>query len=266
MSQFYRPLIEVVTLYLSIINRKNINQEYFELVFKALRKRRSAIFEYGSSERDQNNKALWTHALFCAISIRYVVKQYQCCQFRFQGNAINPYLVPFKALASSEVVMNDSSSLFQPSTIQVHLIDKLLAADVIDRFEKTGMYPFIINAVSGFYHERVNPFYSIIDQVEAHMAGIKLDDKQQFETNMKVVLKLIEQNTFSKNSKHSFIFEGLSHLLVDRNFLWELYRGYCVSESKPLGKKDFEQQLVDNFGLGKSLETKYRLHIYLGWG
>lgn len=253
-EQFYRPLIEAVTLHLSVVNRENVNQEYFELVFKALRKRRSAIFEYGSSERDQNNKALWTLALFCATSIRHVVKQYQCCQFKYQGNLINPYLVPRKVLENSDVARNESSPLYQSSTTQVHLIDKLLSADIIDRFEKRGVYPFIINAVSGFYHERVNPFYSIINQVEAHMAGIELDNKQQFETNMKVVLKLIEQNTFSKNSKHSFVFEGLSHLLLDRNFLWELYRGYCVSESKPLGKKDFEQQLVDSFGLGESLE------------
>lgn len=254
-NQFYKPLIEKVMLYLNVLSRACIEGDYFEQVFKALRKRRSTIFEYGSSERDQKNKALWTFALFCAISIRYVIKEYQSCQFKINGNLVNPYLLAFKDLENCEVVIMDHVSVYRPSTVQIHLIDKVLSTWVIDRLEKSGIYPFVINAVSGFYHERLNPFYSIIEQVEAHMEGTELKDNQLFEGNIKIVLKLIEQNTFSKNTEDSFVFEAMSHLLIDRNFLWELYRGYSISESKPLGKKDFEQQLTASFSLGQSMKN-----------
>jgi len=253
-DQFYRPLIEMVSLYLTIINRNITDQHYFEMVYKALRKRRSAIFECGSSERDQQNKALWTFALFCAISIRFVVKQYQCHQFKVHDRLINPYLVPARVLANSEIEKLETLSRLESGTVQIHLIDKLLTADIIARFENAGIYGFIINAVSGFYHERLNPFYSIIEEVEAHMAGIEASETEVFEQNVKAVLSLIEENTFSKNTRHSFVFEGMSHLLIDRNFLWELFRGYSVYESKPLGKKDFEERLTRILNLGKSLE------------
>ena len=197
-DHFYRPLIEMVTRYLTIINAEKTDQQYFELVFKSLRKRRAAIFEYGSSERDQKNKALWTFALFCAVSIRFVVKQCQSRQFKTQGKVINPYLVPTDHLANCDVEIMGANPEFKPSTIQVHLVDKLLEASVIDRFDRAGIYPFIINVVSGYYQERINPFYSIIEQVEAHMNGLMVDDNTVFEQNIKTILKLIEQNTFQK--------------------------------------------------------------------
>jgi len=254
-DHFYRPFMEAIMSYLRLIENKNAEQFYFESVFKALRKRRSAIFERGSSEQDQKKKALWTFALFCALSIRCLISQLQKQTFTIDGKVINPYLQSIGTLAECQVNELNNSRKFKPGLSHVHLIDKLLDASLIDRFESAGIYPFIINAVCGYYYERNHPFYSIIEHVEAHMAGTEPDDRRDFEQNIRTILGLIECNTFSKNAKHSFVFEGMSYLLIDRNFLWELYRGHAVAEHKPLGKKDFEAQLVEVFHLGKSLEN-----------
>jgi len=66
--QFYEPVIERIQQYEHAMGSDSIPERYFETVYKALRKRRSAIFDYGSSEKDQSNKAIWTFALFSAIS------------------------------------------------------------------------------------------------------------------------------------------------------------------------------------------------------
>lgn len=253
-DRFYQPLISAVVQYLVVIGDRDVEPEYFQLVFKALRKRRSVIFEHGSSELDQKNKALWTYALFCAISIRFVVKACQGHKFSNQDKSISPYLTSVNELAKSDITKSYTANKFQPGTTHIHLIDKLLDANAIEQFEKAGIYPFIVNAVSGYYHERINPFYTIIEQVEAYIQGYEPNERAVFEQNIKAILGLVEQNTFSKNIKHSFVFEGMSYLLVDRNFLWEIFRVYSVFESKPIGKKDFETQLSETFELGNPLD------------
>jgi len=246
-ERFYLPIIEAVNHYFEIVAGQHVDQDYFDIVYKALRKRRSAIFEFGSSERDQKHKALWTFALFCAVSVRYVVTVCQDHEFKKEGEVVNPYLLTLKALGDCDVRRVDSNNGFEPGTSQIHLIDKLLDANVIGQFEKAGMYPFIVNAVSGFYSERMNPFYGIIEQVE------ETSEESQFVQNLECVLRLIENNTFSINTNHSLAFEGLTYLLVDRNFLWELFRGYAISEGQPLGKKDFEERLCNALNIDKSI-------------
>jgi len=250
---FYLPIIGTVNRYLEIVTGQHVEQTYFDIVYKALRKRRSAIFEFGSSERDQKHKALWTFALFCAVSVRYVVTVCQDHEFKKQGEVVNPYLLTLKALGDCDVRRVDSNNVFEPGTSQIHLIDKLLDASVISQFEKAGMYPFIVNAVSGFYSERMNPFYGIIEQVEAFQRGTDTSEESLFMQNLECVLGLIENNTFSINTNHSLAFEGMTYLLVDRNFLWELYRGYAISEGQPLGKKDFEERLCKTLNIAKSI-------------
>ena len=252
-DRFYQPLIEKVLQYMTAIGAA-VDQHYFETVYKALRKRRAVIFEHGASERDQKNKALWTIALFSAISIRFIVTQCQANSIRVNGETINPFLVSLETLATSDVQRHQSESRFQPGISRLHLIDKLLEPDLIAQFERAGIYGFVINAVTGYYHERLNPFYSIIEQVEAHMVGVEPSEEANFKQTMKMVLTLIERNTFTKNTQHSFVFEGMSSLLIDRNFLWELYRNYVVASTQPFGKKDFEATLNKVYHLGSRLE------------
>ena len=57
-EKFYEPVIDRIQQYEHAIGSDSIPERYFETVYKALRKRRSAIFDYGSSEKDQSNNCL----------------------------------------------------------------------------------------------------------------------------------------------------------------------------------------------------------------
>ncbi len=250
---FYNPVIQKVEDYERVLGEE-LDRHYFETIYKALRKRRASIFEFGSSEKDQETKALWTYAIFCALSIRHIISSYQAFEFSRSGIAVSPFLLTLNDIAACGKRGGGGRNRFCPNSLNIHLIDKVLSPQTIERFSKAGIYPFILNSVSGFYQERINPFYSIIEQVESHMNGERLNAASVFQQTMKVLLTLIEQNTFSKNSKDAFVFEGTSYLLIDRNFLWELHRGYAISENCPLGKKAFEAMLSQVFELGKQLD------------
>jgi len=83
---------------------------------------------------------------------------------------------------------NTPSEYAYPQEItNIHLIDKVLGSSVIDQLAKAGIYPFVVNAVSGFYHERINPFYSIIEQVESFVSGAVLNQDEIFATSFEDV-------------------------------------------------------------------------------
>ena len=250
---FYSPVIQKVEDYERVLGEE-LDRHYHETIYKALRKRRASIFEFGSSEKDQETKALWTFAIFCALSIRHIIKRYQAFEFNRAGIALSPFLMTLNDIAKCDKRDGGGRNCFRSNSLNIHLIDKVLSPQTIERFSKAGIYPFILNSVSGFYQERINPFYSIIEQVESHVSGEQLNAASVFKQNMRLVLTLIEQNTFTKNSKDSFVFEGTSYLLIDRNFLWELHRGYAINEARPLGKKAFEAMLSQVFDLGKQLD------------
>lgn len=262
--QFYEPVIARIQQYEHTISGDSIPDRYFETVYKALRKRRSAIFDYGSSEKDQSNKAIWTFALFSAISIRYLVIRLSINQYQTQqGNAINPMLFARHKLIAGSISNTPSDKAYPQEITNIHLIDKVLVAGVIDQLAKAGIYPFVVNAVSGFYHERINPFYSIIEQVESFVAGVVLNQDEVFKDNLQRVLTMMANNVFTKNQLNSLVFEGQHYLLVDRNFLWELFRTYAVLSAKPLSKIEFEMTLKKLFNLGDSIDKHYRYSIEL---
>ena len=243
-ESFYQPVIDRVQEYEQILTGERIDNAYFETVYKALRKRRSAIFEYGSSEKDQQKKALWTFALFSTISVRYIVNRLHGFNFLLNGEELNPMLVDTSNLAKFNLTERENENNYQVDLSNLHLIEKVIDSSAIQRFNQAGIYPFVINAITGFYQERVNPFYTIIEQVESHISNISLDESVVFQQNLKLVLQLIERNTFTKNKPMSLIFEGMYYLLIDRNFLWELFRMYTVSVTQPMGKKEFEVALI----------------------
>lgn len=250
---FYSPVIQKVEDYERALGEK-LDRHYFETIYKALRKRRASIFEFGSSEKDQETRALWTFAIFCALSIRHIIKRYQAFEFKKSGIAVSPFLLTLNDISECDKSGGGGRNYYRSNSLNIHLIDKVLSPQTIEQFSKAGIYPFILNSISGFYQERINPFYSIIEEVESHVSGEQLNAEAVFQQTMKVVLTLIEQNTFPKNSKDAFVFEATSYLLIDRNFLWELYRGYAISENRPLGKKAFEAMLIQVFDLGKQLD------------
>jgi len=242
-KSFYQPVIDRVQEYEKILSGEKIGSRYFETVYKALRKRRSAIFEFGSSENDKKKGAIWSFALFTTLSLRFIVQRLAEFNFTLDDRQLNPVLVDSRVLARCNVTQRAESKQYAAGLSNIHLIDKVLSTSVIERFNQAGIYSFIVNSVTGIYQERVNPFHSIIEQVESYMGGEEIDEASVFQQNLKRVLSLVERNTFSVNQVDSFIFEGASYLLIDRNFLWELFRMYAVSVSQPMGKKEFEVQL-----------------------
>ena len=262
-EKFYEPVIDRIQQYEYTMGSDSIPERYFETVYKALRKRRSAIFDYGSSEKDQSNKAIWTFALFSAISIRYLVTRLSLNQYQTKQGIVNPMLVARRKLIVSGRKNTPSEYAYPQEITNIHLIDKVLGSSVIDQLAKAGIYPFVVNAVSGFYHERINPFYSIIEQVESFVSGAVLNQDEIFKANLQRVLKMLENNVFTKNQLTSLVFEGQSYLLVDRNFLWEIFRMYDVSSSKPLSKIEFEMTLKRLFNLGDSIDKNHRYSIEL---
>ncbi len=261
--KFYEPVIARIQQYEHTIGEDSIPERYFETVYKALRKRRSAIFDYGSSEKDQSNKAIWTFALFSAISIRYLVTRLSLNQYQTQQGIVNPMLVARRKLVAGSTKNTPSEYAYAQEITNIHLIDKILGFSVIDQLAKAGIYPFVVNAVSGFYHERINPFYSIIEQVESFVSGAVLNQDEIFKGNLKRVLTMLENNVFTKNQLTSLVFEGQYYLLVDRNFLWELFRIYAVSSAKPLSKIEFEMTLKKLLSLGDSIDKNHRYSIEL---
>ncbi len=261
--RFYQPVIDCVQRYELIVSGGEVASIYFDTVYKALRKRRSAIFEYGSSENDNKKRALWSFALFSALSIRHIVCRLSEYDFENEGAGINPVLIGEGVLARCNSSRNSQPKCYAADLTNVHLIDKVLAAGVIERLNQAGIYTFIVNSVTGLYQERMNPFYSIIEEVESHVGNIRIDEATVFKQNLQRVLETIQRNTFSKNQIDSLIFEGPSYLLIDRNFLWELFRMYAVSISAPLGKKEFEAQLTSVLNLSekKGKLTKYTVSI-----
>ena len=250
-TNFYQPVIDSVQKYEQILSAKEINSRYFETLYKALRKRRSAIFEYGSSEKDNQKRALWSFALFASISLRHIVQRLSEYNFQLENRKLNPLLANTTVLARCHSTKTNELQGYSANLSNIHLIDKVLDVSVIERFNHAGIYSFVVNSVTGFYQERVNPFYSIIEEVESHVGDIEIDEKSVFQQNLRNVLGMIERNTFSLNHIDSLVFEGISYLLIDRNFLWELFRMYAVSISQPLGKKEFETQLKSALNLGE---------------
>jgi hypothetical protein len=250
-TSFYQPVIDCVLEYEQILSGKEIDSRYFETLYKALRKRRSAIFEYGSSEKDNQKRALWSFALFATLSLRHIVQRLSEYNFQLENRKLNPLLANTIVLARCHATKTNRLQGYAANLSNIHLIDKVLGASVIERFNHAGIYSFVVNSVTGFYLERVNPFYSIIEEVESHVGEFEIDEKSVFQQNLRNVLGMIERNTFSVNQIDSLVFEGISYLLVDRNFLWELFRMYAVSVSQPLGKKEFETQLKSVLNLGE---------------
>lgn len=248
-DSFYQPVIECVQKYEQLLTGKTLKQDYFETVYKALRKRRSAIFEYGSSEQDQQKRALWTFALFAAISVRYIANRLSAFDCTLGGSRLNPILLTRDELAKCDIGLKIVSPEYPASLLNIHLIDKVLTLNVIQHLSGAGIYPFLVNSITDFYHERINPFYTIIEQVENHVQNNFSDEDTIFRQSLRVVLELIERNAFSKNQASSLVFEGMSYLLIDRNFLWELFRTYGVFFSQPFAKKEFESQLIKALGL-----------------
>ena len=250
-TSFYQPVIDCVQEYEQILSGKEIDSRYFETLYKALRKRRSAIFEYGTSEKDSQKRPLWSFALFATLSLRHIVRRLSEYNFQFENRKLNPILSDTRLLARSHATKTNELQSYASSLSNIHLIDKVLDASVIERFNHAGIYSFVVNSVTGFYQERVNPFYSIIEEVESHVGEFEIDEKSVFQQNLRNVLGMIERNTFSVNQIDSLVFEGISYLLIDRNFLWELFRMYAVSVSQPLGKKEFETQLKSVLHIGE---------------
>lgn len=248
-KRFYQPICDQVQEYERMLTKQHTQADYFDTVYKALRKRRSAIFEYGSSETDQQKRALWTYALFSAISIRYIVARLNNFEYRLADQKVNPMLLTVDALASCERREQQAESTFKANVSNVHLIDKVLSPESIERLNQALIYPFLVNAVTGFYQDRITPFYTIIEQVENHMSNGSYSEECNFRESIEFVLGLIQRNIFIKNQPNSLVFEGLTYLLVDRNLLWELSRMYSVSSSDLLGKKAFEKLLIRTFGL-----------------
>lgn len=254
-EKFYCPVIENIRRYEQLITGEILSQSYFDTVYKALRKRRSAIFEFGSSEQDQDKRALWTFALFAAISIRFIAYRLSEYEFTLHQQNLDPKLLQFSSLSQCNVQKTNVNSTYKSDLTNIHLIDKILANNVIGHLNKFGVYSFVVNSVTGFYQERINPFYTIIEDVESHVTGNRLDEHSLFMRNLRLALTLIQQGSFSKNQSNSLVFEGISYLLVDRNFFWEIFRGYAVYSASPFSKKEFELQLTKALNLKHVWQT-----------
>jgi len=255
---FYIPIMDKVSEYARATGKDAPDTNYYDALYKALRKRRSTIFEFGSSEADQRKRAAWTYALFGALSIRYLVSLLNQFTFRDQSDqTVEPALIPLGTLKGLDRrPIESATSHYQRNILNLHLIDKVLPPAMIRTLSGSGIYPTLVNSVTGHYFQPLNPFYQIIEQVECFLRdGGQFDEQTVFDQTFAKVIDAIEQNVYNKNSLHSTIFEGASYLLVDRSILWELFRAYSVAETAPLGKTAFEIRLCNALGIQDQLES-----------
>lgn len=262
---FYQPIIEQVRNYTRTLTGNDLDVDYFESAFKALRKRRSTIFEFGSSEADQGKRAAWTYGLFASLSIRHIASLLSRYHFHSRRQTIAPTLLTLEQLALLDKQPSDQTKApHRPDTLNVHLIDKVLPANMIQTLADNGIYPSLVNAVTGYYFQPLNPFYRILEDVERYVKGAKaIDEETVFMQTLSVVLDAIASNLFSKNKADSPIFEGQSYLLIDRCILWEIFRSYSVAETAPLGKAAFEVTLSKQLGIHNQLTSiiNYTVHV-----
>jgi len=151
-----------------------------------------------------------------------------------------------------------------PNTLNIHLIDKILPANMIQTLANNGIYPALVNAVTGHYFQPLNPFYRILEDTERYVNGASaVAEHTVFQQTLDTVLDCIARNVFSKNQAESAIFEGQSYLLIDRCTLWELFRSYSVTESVVLGKTAFEITLSQQLGITSQLSSiiNYTVHV-----
>jgi len=264
-AEFYTPVLDSVEQYHRSISQAGPNDQYFEKLFIALRKRRATIFEYNSSETDQSKKAAWTYALFCAISIRDIART--LARFRFvdsDGQSVDPNLLPVATLSElnkhREPIIAETH---QANSTNLHLIDQVLPRRMIQLLDQLAIYPYLVNAVTGYYYQPVNPFYKIIEQVEQYVSAPTQEPIDSFEQGLNSAIEAIEQDVIAKGGLHGFAYDGQSYLLVDRVVLWELFSAYSVLEDGPYTKSEFEITLCQHLGLTKVDEriVNYRVSI-----
>ncbi len=254
---FYQPIIDQVEAYAKALTHQEIGRDYFEIVFKALRKRRSTIFEFGSSEADQSKRAAWTYGLFASLSIRHIAALLNRYTFHAGAKALAPSLLSLDQINTLEKrPANSATNAHKPNTLNLHLIDKVLPQNMIQTLDESGIYPSVVNAVTGYYFQPLNPFYQIIEDVERYVNTAEpLDETTVFKQTLDVVLDCIARNVFSKNRADSGIFEGQSYLLIDRCLLWEVFRSYSAAENDPLSKSAFEITLCQHLEISGQLTS-----------
>jgi len=254
---FYQPIMDQVYAYARAISGQSPEPFYFDALFKALRKRRATIFEFGSSEEDHSKRATWTYGLFAAISIRYVAALLQRYECTLKGQPVAGQLMtPSALIATQKTPHQEPKKVHQPNTLNLHLIDKVLPTKMIESMQHCGVYPSLVNAVTGHYFQPLNPFYRIIEDVERHLNGEPpMGEQTAFIQTLDVVLDSLSRNLFSKNTVHSLLFEGQSFLLIDRCMLWEIFRSYSVAEAAPLSKATFETALAKHLEIDSQLDA-----------
>jgi hypothetical protein len=264
-DSFYEPIISRVEFYEQAIGAKQVGEEYFKVIFKALRKRRAVIFEFGQAEQDKSNGAFWTYSLFLALSVRYVARVLDDYDATLHGHKVNANVLSDNLDMAAARFQLKNSSDSRPSKLdptRVHLIPGFTNIGMISKLSDAGIYPFILGSVSGSYSDRFNPFYQVIEDVEAFVRNEpKQDDTENFRKTIDICLSLIASNMFTKNEITSLVFDGISYLCLDTSFFWELYRGHVVYQEKCLSRPEFLERLHGEYNLRLDREKQYYYSI-----
>ena len=107
-----------------------------------------------------------------------------------------------------------------------------------------------------------NAFYKLIDSVEAHVRGVKINDSTRFVNAINDSIRFLSEHYISKNEPLSLVFNGRgSFFLVDVSLLWSLFCSAYVFEKVAPSYSDFLDSLYENFTLRLDGEKTYIYHI-----
>ena len=261
-QMYYQPILATAAKYLKLVGHENDLSQVHTVCTKALRKRWSVIFHAQNEKNHAEEATFWTYSIFCCVIVRFLVRELNQYQFEYQKTILSPYLYPLDDLSKAENTLRARTNkpTYPANTINIHIIDKVLPPHIIDLLSQKQSYPYLVNAVTGFYQNKHHPYYTIIEQVEAHVLNIKHNN--WFESALSRVLKLIENNTLTKNTIQARVFESLYSLLIDRHLLWEMFKVYQVSDQPALSKAEFERTLKDTLSLkGDADQYNYEIKI-----